>query len=1610
MSEKTAGADRQLLERLLRERAKREITFALSAEQERFYFLHQLDPSSSEIYVTSSIRLEGSLDVDALQRSVDEIVKRHESLRTVFGVAAGKLVQRVLPRMSVPISVEDLGELDEADRRAREQRVVEDESEARRPLDIERGPLLACTLLRLGARRHRLIVRAHHLVSDIWSTGIFASELATHYEALSTGRTPQIPPLRAQYQSFVKREQALEQDGTIEKQTEHWRRALSGFPPHLELAGDHPRPAIHTQRASYVSIDLPWATYQNVLEVARGHDATPFMLFLAALDALLFRFTGQSKIVVGSSAAARESEELEQMIGVLVDWVLFPIHVDGASTFAKLLSDVATESHQAFASKSVPLKRLIAAAGRRGARDASRNPLFQVMFELLRQPAPIRAGGLDLSWEVVKWRRSHFDLAMIVEVLDAEQRVVLGLVHYADLFSERTARELLDTYAAVLSQVAAVPDVPIASLDAPKAWDARIAAVQPFSLAISSTFTAEPLERPLAFWSRTLSLPTTIRFAPYSQVFQQLLDPGSLLSTNRSGANVLLLREEDLGGERGRAELLDAIARAAARAPQPWLIVTCPPSTPRELDGRATTSTELDALLASGLRGAPNVRVITWSEIERLYPVAMIEDDLAYELGKIPYSTEWFSAAATAIVRTIHGIKRPPVKVVVLDCDNTLWRGVCGEEGPTGVIVDAPRRLLQERMIALHDAGVLLCLASKNEPSDVDAVFAQNPGMQLAQKHIVAAKVSWSPKSQSIRELARELDLGLSSFVFLDDNPVECAEVRAACPEVTVLQVPTDPGELAAFIAESWLLDVPSATAEDRRRTEAYRENLQRQRLQQDAPSFASFLASLEVAIDIQPLGPSNLARASQLTQRTNQFNLTTIRRSESELHDLCDARGHEAFVTHVHDRFGDYGDVGLTVLRAEADALCVDTFLLSCRALGRGVEHAIVRRLGAIARERDLARVELPFRATAKNRPALQFLDSLGADIEERGSERVYVLATERALQVQMTTTETPAEIVESTPGKAGSAPGSPFASVRSETWQRIATELAGIRRIHAAVEQPTKLWAKLAPPAPATTDTERKLVDLWRRVLDLVDVGVHDDYFELGADSLQTVQLVAAAEHLGVALVPADILQHPTIAQLAAHLDSIRSSRSPRARTAISTEGLSLPRDTIPSGMVDAYPLARVQELMALHYDRENRSGGAPSGAYHFQQALRFRDPERPASLAAFGEAFRRLARHQPVMRSVLWRPEGSDRPVQGVRGECEIPIEERDVTALSPAAQDEALERLMAEDRERPFDVGNPREALLRVYLLRRSERVFDYLVVCHHAFGDGWGYQFFLNRLVEMYRALERDDTAAAARLESDAERAGRANIYKELIALEREITRAPETIRFWKRQLDGATAPAAPPRTRSTSAAAEPLVTLVDAGLAEALGRRAREGRVSLKALLLSEYLDLLGRRSSARAISVGVVANGRSERISEPLEAFGLFWNFVPFHHSVGQPAGAQLRSVQDSLNAIEQHALYPLLQIEEDLGGREPFFATFNYIHFRNADWMRPGAPLVLEGIRVFDRFHFPLNWKLWLDHTTQALELTVTHDPRVFDEDTVRGMMRDYVAGLAQLGAGER
>ncbi len=336
-----------------------------------------------------------------------------------------------------------------------------------------------------------------------------------------------------------------------------------------------------------------------------------------------------------------------------------------------------------------------------------------------------------------------------------------------------------------------------------------------FKIVIAATFTARPLEESLAFWMEQIGIPTQLRFAPYAQVFQPLLDPTSRLAKNVEGVNVILIRAEDWAQtqsdenrdfvqrvEQNVADFIAALEGFRNSNETPCFICLCPASEAVVQDPQKAAviarGTRQIAERAAGLR---EVHVLDGAAIGQTYQVAQVNDTRADEIGHIPYTPAFFGALGAAIAREIVALGVSPYRVLVLDADETLWEGVCGEDE---VSLTREYLALQAFAVEQHTAGMQLCLCSKNNEADVLDVFRVQPEMQLRLSQLSSWRINWQPTSINLADLARELSVPLESLIYVSGNPVECTQVRALNPEILTLQLPADRAQIPTLLAHMW--------------------------------------------------------------------------------------------------------------------------------------------------------------------------------------------------------------------------------------------------------------------------------------------------------------------------------------------------------------------------------------------------------------------------------------------------------------------------------------------------------------------------------------------------------------------------------------------------------------------------------------------------------------------------------------------------------------------------------------------------------------------------------------------------------------------------------------
>jgi FkbH-like protein len=547
--------------------------------------------------------------------------------------------------------------------------------------------------------------------------------------------------------------------------------------------------------------------------------------------------------------------------------------------------------------------------------------------------------------------------------------------------------------------------------------------LRPWRIALLRSYTVEPLVPLLRAQAALRGLDLQVSLGGFNTVVQDLIDPRGAANAAGLDAVFVLWQTRDLAPgiwepatgaaasdpEQVLAELRPVLDqfRAGSTVPLGLATLEAPMWTRLGVVEAQSGGGQRDAVatLNQGLREyaarSPGVFLVDVAAAVARVGQARWFDPVRWASMRFPLTSVALSELARELERVLLPLAGVGSKVVVTDLDNTLWGGVIGEDGMEGIRVGpehpgASFLAVQRALLDLTRRGILLAVCSKNNSEDAREVFEHHPQMLLRLDQFAAMRINWSDKASNLRAIAAELNVGIDALAFVDDNPAERDLVRRELPEVHVVELPDDPSAYADCLRSDPMFERLRLTAEDAQRVDMYRAERQRRELQEGSGSLETFYRSLDMQAEIEPLSAENVARLAQLTQKTNQFNLTTRRYGEAELLAVAGSRGNRVLGLRARDRFGDHGLVGVVITRADGDQWDIDSLLLSCRVIGRTIETALLAYIAEEAARAGALALSGWYLPTRKNGPAQATYPDHGfqeAEHRDGGGTR-YVLA----------------------------------------------------------------------------------------------------------------------------------------------------------------------------------------------------------------------------------------------------------------------------------------------------------------------------------------------------------------------------------------------------------------------------------------------------------------------------------------------------------------------------------------------------------------------------------------------------------------------------------------
>lgn len=525
---------------------------------------------------------------------------------------------------------------------------------------------------------------------------------------------------------------------------------------------------------------------------------------------------------------------------------------------------------------------------------------------------------------------------------------------------------------------------------------------KPIRIAILRSYTAEMIEPVLKLRLILEGYNPEFYWGDYNQYSQEILDDSSAMYAFRPDMLLLMVRVEELMPDyvwdfavKSNSEWIHEVQKAAAhiinlvdtlieRIPVQVIVQNMSLSSvpywgiydAQRSSSQADLIGVVNHQLSKAFESNPNTFIWDFDNFVKRKGSETIFDPKLWYFSRNPFKQSAYMEIGADIFRYILSALGKGKKCIVLDLDNTLWGGIIGEDGMEGIALghDYPGNCyvdFQRELLKLYNRGIILAINSKNNETDAFEAIDNHPYMILRRKHFAAYQINWNDKVSNLSVLAKMINIGLNSMIMIDDNPGECELVRQFCPECTVVQFPEKPYRVSELILKLSGVENIRLTEEDKKKGEIYQAQAERKQLEKSSTDLGGFLKALEMKIEIKAADKFSVPRISQLTQKTNQFNMTTRRYSEVDIVEFANSPDIFVFSISSQDRFGDNGIIGVLVLKVDGDVCFIDSFLLSCRVIGRSIEQSIAAFASEFASQKGAATLIGEFIPTAKNQPA---------------------------------------------------------------------------------------------------------------------------------------------------------------------------------------------------------------------------------------------------------------------------------------------------------------------------------------------------------------------------------------------------------------------------------------------------------------------------------------------------------------------------------------------------------------------------------------------------------------------------------------------------------------
>ncbi|MGZ5560735.1 MAG: amino acid adenylation domain-containing protein, partial [Methylobacter sp.] len=1486
----------------------------LSCPQQRLFFLDHLQSINAAYNIPAVLQLKGTLNQEALQQTFAEIIRRHTILRTRFVQDGQAIRQIVAPKLDFSYSLIDLDALPD-DRQLTEKQRLQDE-DLQKTFALEQGPLLRINLLRLGdsadQQHYFLIFTLHHIISDGWSHSILIREFINIYSAFIQGKPSPLAELPIQYSDFAYWQRQWLKTEACKTQLDYWKQQLKDAPDHLQLPVTGRTAPEQNYKGGVYSFELPEILTARLNTLSRQQGASLFMTLLAAFNVLLHRYSSQNDICIGTPVANRNRQELECLIGCFVNTLVLRSDLSGNPAFTALLSATKKTVLDAQANQNLPFDKLVEELGT--VRDLNRTPLFQVMFVMQNTPSgQLALPGLEVKLESADTQTAKFDLTLLFTEQDGSLH---GQFEYnSNLFDEAAVQRMAGHYRVLMEGIVEQPELGINDLPLMQDQE-RKRIINDWGVKKTAYSPTQCLHRLFELQAETAPEATALTFESRSMTYRELNEWANRLAHYLIGLNV---QPDDLIGlyvERSLEMVIGLLGILKAGC----AYVPLDPSYPQQRIQYLLDDSGLSIL-------------ITQSPLLGQIPAKI--DHVVCLDKEIPVYSD--SAKANPV-----NAARPANRAYII-----YTSGSTGQ--PKGV------EITHENVLRLFEASEMHFEFSSKDTWTLFHSYAfdfsvwEIWGALLYGGRLVVVPYQVSRTPEKFHQLLRD-----EQVTVLNQTPSAFRQLSAvdvslpATGEGLALRYVIFGGEaLSPIDLLPWF-----------------------ERHGDAKPQLINMYGITETTVHVtfQRIGKEHIDGAvkSPIGQALPDLYVYVL---DQSLNPVPVGIPGELYV----------GGAGLARGYLNRPELTAERFIPDPYGTSRG---------GRLYKTGDLA--------CYRENGCIDYLDRIDHQVKIRGF-RIELGEIEAAIKKQSSVRDTVALVKEDqargkyivayiVPQSGQSPTVTDLRIALKNTLPDYMVPALFVFLDAFPLTEHGKLNVKALPePEGARPDlvkaytaprneTEEILAAIWMQVLDLGQVGIDDNFFDLGGDSIRSLQVLNLAKQRNLAFSLEQLYQSGTIRELAAASQPVSANHN------VPTQAFSLisvsDRDKLPNHVEDAYPMTSLQAGMVFHSQYE-------SNAYHVVDSILL---ECKLEIEVLIKIIQQVIERHPVLRSAFDLGNYSE-PLQLVfaKDKVESPIEFDDWRLHSGERQQQQLALWLESERSRTFDINKP--PLIRFHIHQLSDDTFQFSVTEHHAVLDGWSLNAMLNEIFSCYLSfLNRQNYT----IDSSPY-----NALRDLVVWERDAIKSEPHQLFWQNKLNSINHSLLPAwagdgKKTDRSKPARKLVTL-SPDISDALQDLAKSLSVPLKSVLLAAHLKLLGMIYGEQNITTGLVCSVRPET-DDADSALGVFLNTLPLPFQLQGGTWSDL--IVQVFNAeceLLKFRFYPLAQIQQDAKQGALFDAVFHYVHFYNVSDLAESEQFkALDWVDYIEP-NFELEVAFQLDIRSAQIRLLVSGNGRRLDEQQI-------------------